>query len=175
MTISHSGTGSLQQKYLDGLEELVQLHRELSSLEAIIAERKQEVLELKRNNSKKRKTNQYQEPEPAKKIKKTSSSDHIYWLDIVIKHVRDAYDALTPRKRLQIKESVHDFLRLKMDSDQVRKLQLSNQEYSIPARLVDPFVTWIKRQISKITQSTPKKRTVAGNGKQPVFNFFIII
>jgi hypothetical protein len=37
---------------------------------------------------------------------------------------------------------------------------------------VDPFVTWIKRQISKITQSTPKKRHVPGNGKQQVFDFY---
>jgi hypothetical protein len=163
---------SFQQKYLDGLEELVQLHRELSSLEAIIAQRKQEVDDLK--NSKKRKPNQVQQPQQAKK-KRSSSSDHVYWLDVVIKHLPDSFDSLSPRKRQQIKESVYEFLRLKLDNDQIRKLERSNEEYDIPSRLVDPFVSWIKRQIAKITQVSPKKRTSIGTGgTQQVFDLLII-
>lgn len=161
--IALSGAGSFQQKYLDGLEELVGLHRELSSLEAMIAERKQEILELKRNLSKKRKPSQSIQLKPAKKGKKSDKSDHLYWQDIVIQHIPDAYNALPPRKRQQIKESVYDFLRLKLDHEQIKKLEISNQEYDIPSRLIAPFVSWIKRQIAKITQNTPKRRISTGN------------
>lgn len=161
--IAQSGTESFQQKYLNGLEELVELHRELSSLEGMIAERKEEILELKRNSPKKRKSAQTNQPQPAKKAKKNVKSDHVYWLDVVIKHVPDAYGALPPRKRQQIKESVYDFLRLKLDHEQIQMLEISHQEYGIPSRLIDPFVTWIKRQIAKITQNAPKRRNSTGN------------
>lgn len=164
---------SFQQKYLDGLEELVELHRELSLLEAIIAERKQEVLELRRNSSKKRKPNHSQKPEPARKTKKNAKSDHVFWLDVVIKHLPDTFDALTPRKRLQIKESVYDFLRLKLENDQIKRLERSDKEYDIPVRLIDPFVTWVKRQIAKITETTPKRRNSTGHVSKKQVSLYV--
>ena len=156
-------TGSFQQRYLDGLEELVELHRELSSLEGIIEKKKEEILILKRN-SKKRKLGNV-EPAKAKKSKKPASNDQIYWKDLVIKHFANAFNDLTLRKKQQLKESVLDFLRLKLDSDQIKKLQLPNQEYGIPSRLVDPFISWLKRQMVKITQITHKKKNSPASKK----------
>ena len=157
-TVQPTADKSMQQKYIDGLEELVNLHRELSSLDCTIQIKRSEIETFKQNLTKRKAP--IAEPNAVKPQKKAKSLGIINWRDLVINNFQEEFNAISDLKKQQLKESVHDFLCLKLVRQEAEQMKLNNNEYGIPANLVEPFLVWVKRQLKK---STPKKVTQAGS------------